>query len=164
MTIRQPCQPTPRRYDFSILKDYFVFCATYILICMYVCIYMYVGTCMRFTSSFHKITKLPCADSQDPRNQLYLALSYQGWLIILDTTYQKGKNIPNDHKMYQMDIKYTKWQSIIPNGHNIYQHFPIHSKALLNIPKFGFLSLKIYHLATLLKTKICQCENHIIQI
>jgi hypothetical protein len=24
-------------------------------------------------------------------------------------SYQKGKNIPNDHKIYQMTMKYTKW-------------------------------------------------------
>jgi hypothetical protein len=33
------------------------------------------------------------------------------------------KNIPNDQKMYQKDIRYTKWLLNIPNGHKIYQHF-----------------------------------------
>jgi hypothetical protein len=32
-----------------------------------------------------------------------------------------GKNIPNDHKIYQMASKYTKWPQNIPNGRKIYQ-------------------------------------------
>jgi hypothetical protein len=30
--------------------------------------------------------------------------------FFLVQTYQNGKNIPNDHKLYQMAIKYSKWQ------------------------------------------------------
>jgi hypothetical protein len=33
----------------------------------------------------------------------------QGCQIFLGTTYQNGKNIPNDHKMYQMDPKCSSW-------------------------------------------------------
>jgi hypothetical protein len=29
--------------------------------------------------------------------------------------------VPNDHKIYQMATKYTKWPQNIPNGHKIYQ-------------------------------------------
>jgi hypothetical protein len=57
------------------------------------------------------------------------------------------KNIPNDHKMYQMDIRYTKWLLNIPNGHKIYQHFTFQGP-----PKFtqiGIFGLKRNHLATL---------------
>jgi hypothetical protein len=32
----------------------------------------------------------------------------QGCQIFLGTTYQKGENIPNYHKIYRMHIKYTK--------------------------------------------------------
>jgi hypothetical protein len=37
--------------------------------------------------------------------------------------YQNGKNIPNDHEMYQMIVRCTKCLSNIPNGHDIHQHF-----------------------------------------
>jgi hypothetical protein len=34
-------------------------------------------------------------------------------------------DVPNEHKMYRMVIKYPKYLFNIPNGHQIYQHFPI---------------------------------------
>jgi hypothetical protein len=33
----------------------------------------------------------------------------QGCQIFLDAIYQNGKNIPDDHKLYQMAVKYSKW-------------------------------------------------------
>jgi hypothetical protein len=39
-------------------------------------------------------------------------------------TYQNGKNIPSDHKLYQIAIKYTTWPKTVPSGHKIFQHFP----------------------------------------
>jgi hypothetical protein len=33
----------------------------------------------------------------------------QGCQIFLGTTYQNGKNIPNNHKIYLMDTKFTQW-------------------------------------------------------
>jgi hypothetical protein len=42
-----------------------------------------------------------------------------------------GNNIPNDHKLYQVVIKYTKWLQYIPTF-----TIPMRSK---NIPKLGFL-------------------------
>jgi hypothetical protein len=36
----------------------------------------------------------------------------QGCQIYLGTTYQNGKNIPNDHKMYQMAVKYTIYTTV----------------------------------------------------
>jgi hypothetical protein len=38
--------------------------------------------------------------------------------------YQKGENVPNDHKLYQAATDYNKWPKSISNGHNILQHFP----------------------------------------
>jgi hypothetical protein len=35
------------------------------------------------------------------------------------------KNIPNNHKRYQIATKYTKLQSNRPNGSNIYQQLPL---------------------------------------
>jgi hypothetical protein len=35
-------------------------------------------------------------------------LQSQGCQIILGTTYHHGKNLPNNHKIYQTDTKYTK--------------------------------------------------------
>jgi hypothetical protein len=69
----------------------------------------------------------------------------------LVTWYQKRKNVPNEHKVYQMVIKYLKSPENIPNGHKMYEHFPI-----LGLPKFtqiGILGLKTNHLATLPRAK-----------
>jgi hypothetical protein len=41
----------------------------------------------------------------------------------LAQTYQSGKNIRNEHKLYQVG-QYTKWALNIPHGHKICQHFP----------------------------------------
>jgi hypothetical protein len=39
------------------------------------------------------------------------------FFLVHDT--KTGKNVPNEHKMYQMVIKYPKWLQNIPNGHKI---------------------------------------------
>jgi hypothetical protein len=62
-----------------------------------------------------KVTKM------DPS---FMPASVQGCQIFQRTTYQNGKNIPNDHKIYQMDIQYSNM---------------FHFKALQNIPKLVFL-------------------------
>jgi hypothetical protein len=62
--------------------------------------------------------------------------------------YQIEKNIPNDHKLFQMAINYTKWPQNIPDGHKIYQHFPWQGP--LKLSQIGIFGLKINHLATLL--------------
>jgi hypothetical protein len=52
--------------------------------------------------------------------------------------------MPNDHKVYQMAVKYTK------NGQRISHHLPLQDP-----PKFtqiAIFGLKIYHLATLIET------------
>jgi hypothetical protein len=46
----------------------------------------------------------------------------QGCQIFLDTTYQNWKCKPNDHDIYQIPVKYTKWSYNIPNGHTLYQY------------------------------------------
>jgi hypothetical protein len=59
-----------------------------------------------------------------------------------------GENIPNDHKIYQMALKFFQWPQNTPNGHKIYQDF-----SLQDPPKFtqmGIFGLKTNHLATLL--------------
>jgi hypothetical protein len=52
--------------------------------------------------------------------------------------------IPKPVKMYRMNTKWAKWPSDIPNGHKIYymaiKYINIfQSKALQNLPEFGFL-------------------------
>jgi flavorubredoxin len=77
-----------------------------------------------------------------------------------------GKNIPNDHKINQMATKYTEWSQNIPNGRKIYQmavhkiyqkivhricqHLPTQDPPKSN--QIGSFGLKIYNLATLVKT------------
>jgi hypothetical protein len=55
---------------------------------------------------------------------------HQGCQIFLGTTYQNGKNIPKDHKIYQMATKYTKWPQNIPTSSIARPS---------NFPKLGFL-------------------------
>jgi hypothetical protein len=47
------------------------------------------------------------------------SLGKQGCQIFIGATYQNGKNIPNDYKLYQITLKYTKWPLNITNGHII---------------------------------------------
>jgi hypothetical protein len=57
------------------------------------------------------------------------------------------KSIPNDHKLYQTAIYYTKCSQMISNSRKIYQHF-----LLQGPPKYTqiwIFGLKINHLATL---------------
>jgi cytochrome c len=64
---------------------------------------------------------------QSKKSRVYLQRSRaaQGCQIFLFSKHTKtGKNIPNDHKRFQMAISYAKWLKNIPNGHKIYQHFP----------------------------------------
>jgi hypothetical protein len=49
-----------------------------------------------------------------------------------------GKNIPNDHKLYQTATKFTTWLKNRPDGHNIFQHFLSQNK-----PKFEFFGMQI---------------------
>jgi hypothetical protein len=60
------------------------------------------------------------------------ATRHQGSQIYVGTAYQNGKNIPNNHEIYQTAIKYTKRAHNIPNGnkctyhgHKINQHLPL---------------------------------------
>jgi hypothetical protein len=64
-------------------------------------------------------------------------------------TYQKGKSIPNNHRLYHTAIYYTKWSNIIPNGRKIYQHFPFQGPP--EYTQSGNFGLKINHLATLME-------------
>jgi hypothetical protein len=68
-----------------------------------------------------------------------------------------AKNIPKREKVYQITRKCTKWPSNRKNDCKIYQvdiKFTniFRYKTLQNLPKFGFLFLKIYHLAALVLT------------
>jgi hypothetical protein len=67
--------------------------------------------------------------------------------FFLIQTYQIGKNITNDHKLYQMALNYTKWPYNIPNGHKIYPHLPF--KGPPKFTQIGIFGLKTNHLATL---------------
>jgi hypothetical protein len=55
--------------------------------------------------------------------------------------------MPNEPKIYQMTIKYSKWPRNRPKGHEIYQHFQFQDHPQFT-PNRDF-GLKINHLATL---------------
>jgi hypothetical protein len=75
--------------------------------------------------------------------KMLLSILKQGCQIFLGTNYQNGKNIPNNHELYRMTIKYNKRPSV----HQIYHHLPLQDP-----PKFTqiwILGLKTNRLATL---------------
>jgi hypothetical protein len=43
----------------------------------------------------------------------------------VDPIYQTGQKYATWPQNVPKSIKLTKWQQIIPNGHKMYQHFPI---------------------------------------
>jgi hypothetical protein len=74
-------------------------------------------------------------------------LSEQGCQIFLDAWYQNRKNVQIEHNMYRMVTKSPKTQLNIPNGHKMYQHYPIWGPE--NFSQIGIFGLKTNHLATL---------------
>jgi hypothetical protein len=60
---------------------------------------------------------------------------------------QTRKNVPNEHEIYQMVIKYPTSPSNIPNGFKIYKHFPIYG--FLKFTQIVIFNMKINLLATL---------------
>jgi hypothetical protein len=72
--------------------------------------------------------------------------------LVRDT--KTGQNLPNEHKIYQIVIKYPKCPYNIPNVHKIYQHFTILGPK--KITQIGICGLKINHLATLFGLQIAQ--------
>jgi hypothetical protein len=83
--------------------------------------------------------------------QGFLSVSSGVARFFLLRTCQNGKNVPNDHTLYQTAIKYTKWPQNIPNGHKLYQHFT--SLGTLKYTQIWIFGLKINHLATLASRK-----------
>jgi hypothetical protein len=86
------------------------------------------------------------ADRSWPITKLF-SVQNQGCQIFLIPKIPKRENIPNDHKLYQMAIKYRKWPQTTPNGHKICQHFPF--KGPPKSTQIGIFGLKLNHLATL---------------
>jgi hypothetical protein len=97
--------------------------------------------------------------AEKSRHSTYLAVNNsirrQGCQIFRGKIYQNGENIPNDHKIYQSAINYTKWQENLPNDYKIYQTHPWQEPT--NFSQTGIFGLKTNHLATLLSgpTHIC---------
>jgi hypothetical protein len=56
------------------------------------------------------------------------------------------KIVPNEHKKYQMVIKYPKCPLNIPKASKIHQHFPIQSHT--KFAQIGIFGSKLNHLAT----------------
>jgi hypothetical protein len=78
----------------------------------------------------------------------------QGCQTFPGTTYQNGKNVPNEHKIYQMTTKYTKWPQNIPIDHKIYQLTTKYTYWPQNLPNFS----KIDHIA-IKYTNIFRCKT-----
>jgi hypothetical protein len=71
---------------------------------------------------------------------MYTTPPGKGCQIFLGTTYQNGKNIPIDYKIYKMTKTYTKWPRNVP------KFSALRPSKNIKIEVFG---MKIYHLATL---------------
>jgi hypothetical protein len=55
---------------------------------------------------------------------------------------KNGKYIPNDHRIERIASKYTEWPQNIPNGHKMYQHFPLQDPPkYTKIGIFGFKNI-----------------------
>jgi hypothetical protein len=65
--------------------------------------------------------------------------------MVQDT--QTRKDIPNNHKIYPIATKYTKWPLNIPNGRKNCQ--PLRSQDPPKFTQIEIFGLKICHLATL---------------
>jgi hypothetical protein len=50
---------------------------------------------------------------------------------------KNGKNIPNNHKIYQMATKYTKGPQTRPNGRKLDQMAAKYTNIFKNLPKLG---------------------------
>jgi hypothetical protein len=74
------------------------------------------------------------------------------WLpYFFGATYQNGKNVPNNKKIYQIATNYTSLPYNRPNGHIKYQIRPLQDP--LKCTQIRIFGLKICHLATLRKTE-----------
>jgi hypothetical protein len=62
-----------------------------------------LATC---TSTWASLSSFPYPATKRP---FYVHTYIQGCHIFLVTKYQNRENIPNDHKIYQMAIKYFQW-------------------------------------------------------
>jgi hypothetical protein len=60
----------------------------------------------------------------------------QGCQIALGKTDTNVKNIPNDHRKYQMTTQNTKWPQKISNNHIKYQMTTENTKLPQNIPNY----------------------------
>jgi hypothetical protein len=78
------------------------------------------------------------------------------FFLVHDT--KTGKNVPNEHKLYQMAITYPKCLTNIPNGQYKHKHFPI--KGPQKLTQIWIFGLKINHLATLIPTAKLQCLSN----
>jgi hypothetical protein len=67
----------------------------------------------------------------------------QGCQILLATTYQNGKNIPNNQQIYQMAIRYLYHMAVKYTKYTNIFHFKT-----LQIYPIWIFGLKMYHLAT----------------
>jgi hypothetical protein len=70
-----------------------------------------------------------------------------------------GENIPDNHKIYQKALKYTKRPENWQNDHKIYQHLPLQGP-----PKFTrtvIFGLKKYHLASLVWTPLIRIQSYL---
>jgi hypothetical protein len=60
--------------------------------------------------------------------------------LVHDT--KTGKNVPNEHKMYQMNTKFTKWTQNAPNEHKIFQMVIKYPKNIPNKVGISFSNLR----------------------
>jgi hypothetical protein len=80
-------------------------------------------------------------DCQGWKSYITITHWVQGCPIFIGPWYQNRKNVPDEHKMFQMVIKYPKCLKYSKWSQHTYIHF-FQSKALTNLPKFEFLVWK----------------------
>jgi hypothetical protein len=85
---------------------------------------------------------LPSQAKKFSKTKVFCSLLQPGCQIFLGAKYQNGKNITNNHKIYQMSIKCTKWPQNIPNGRQIDQTAIKYTKWPYNIGTYQHLLLQ----------------------
>jgi hypothetical protein len=68
-------------------------------------------------NSANLVTLFASRNSDESKSQKTPLIPPQGCQIFLGTKYQNRENIPNQHKIFQISTKYTKWPLNISNSH-----------------------------------------------
>jgi hypothetical protein len=129
------------RYD-SLWQLQCSYCLISTCVCMYLVVLNICRSVVMWSQCTGESTVAQMKNKKQNKKVLCSGLPDFSWYYI-----PKRENIPNDHKIYQSAIQYTKWPEDWPKGHTKYNHLPFQDAP--KIHQIGILGFKISHLATL---------------